>query len=780
MKKNLIIIIMMIFSFFVIGCTENHELILEIPSNLRVENNIAKWNLVDKADGYVLYVSGDEYSVNSNYFDLNELKLINGNYVLKVKAVSKTIGVVNSEYSEEFIYIYEAPNVDPGPNPEPNTPSVLNIPNNLIIENSILKWDAVNNASGYIVNISGVDYTVNICELNLHNLLLGVGSYNIKVKAIGDGENYLESSYSNVITYKIENEEVVTVVQERYMPKQTANGLEYDKSVSVDDKLEYYYFYLGAINNVPISVYPSVKFISEDQEYTVERTNTTEEKIIETISLATEFIDMESTTVTDDCTVSFEGGVDEYVVALFTLSETVGHHYTKEQGRNIVYSNEHTKEIANTISENVSVKTVLSEKKGQTIGKFYRAAVYSNIDVFVVVERDLETGEYKYKYETFINDKNNLNIVIEESDSNGGFLNSSVEDNLKFDMDKAIAYIETIGGAEYQTLTQTTAEAREKGFDYGQGTVDDPYIIGGKIKNTYEQFLLISNNLDKHFKLMKDIDLSEYKESGFSSIIKGKFEGTIDGNDKQIYGFKQSLTYQNVNPSDLAQEQGYKYSLAIFECIGTNGVIKNLTVKDSSIYFDPYHDRDDMYAFGILSGICSGTIDNVKFESCSVTAHRAYSDSGIACARLQGICKNLYFNNCSSTTNGDFGMVAGKNVGTIQDCTVSNANIYFYFVDDHEASVGGIAGYSSGRIQDCIVNNSKFKSYHADDWYVFPFSRGHYSPKMGYIVGHAQKGSVYRVGTSNNTKELEHGHSGDYWFTYNDEKIGYNDGADTK
>ena len=778
--KIFLTVIMIIFCFLIIGCSQSIQ--LEKPQNLRVDNNIAKWNVVEMADGYVLSIEGDEYSSQSNYFDLKVLELKNGSYVLKVKATSKQVGVVNSEYSEEYTYVVnKIVNEDnPNPNQKPN-PIALATPTNLrVVSSNVLKWDSVDNATGYVITISGIEYNVSSCEFSLAYLSLALGTYDVKIRAIGNGTEYLDSVDSTSITVEIKKEEDY-LASERYVAEQTANGFEYDSSIVVDDNLEYYYFYLGAISSAPINVYPAVEFKYEGQEYTVERTNITETRIIETISLAEEFINMTSTSINESTTI--EAGIEvEYIItASLKLSDTIGHEYTHEKGRTISRSTENTKEIAETISESVSLKTIMSTQNGYTLNRSYRVAVYKTLDVFAIVEKDLATGEYKYTFKIFISDDSNLNIVFEESDENGSFLSSSNDDTLEFNMDAAIEFIENMNGAEYEKQTETTALARVYGFDYGKGTVDDPFIIGGKTKSSHEQFLLISEHLNEHFKLTTDVDLSPYKETVFNSIIKGKFEGTIEGNNRILYGFSQSLTYQNVNPSDIAKEYGYNYSLAIFECIGTNGVIKNLNINDCSLYFDPYHSRDDFYAFGILSGICLGKVINVEFDNCSITTHRAKSDSGILSAYLKGVAEKVDFIECNTFSNGDCGSVAGKNNGTIQNCSVTRGYIEFYFTEEHEASVGGIAGYSLGTIQDCAVRDTMFKSYHADDWYVFPFSRDHYSPKMGIIVGHVGAGRIYRVGYENCSKELTHGHQGDYWFA---QGWGYagktDDGVDVK
>ena len=68
----------------------------------------------------------------------------------------------------------------------------------------------------------------------------------------------------------------------------------------------------------------------------------------------------------------------------------------------------------------------------------------------------------------------------------------------------------------------------------GSGTVEDPYIV-----MDITQFQLIGDNLDKHFKLGVDIDLSEYSWMPFGMFkdMIGQpysFSGTLDGNGHSI------------------------------------------------------------------------------------------------------------------------------------------------------------------------------------------------------------------------------------------------------
>lgn len=75
----------------------------------------------------------------------------------------------------------------------------LTSPSDLSVSDGVLIWSKVENASGYIVNVDGVEYSVG---LNYYELSVEIGkSVEIKVKAVGEG-NYSDSPYSEIYTYK--------------------------------------------------------------------------------------------------------------------------------------------------------------------------------------------------------------------------------------------------------------------------------------------------------------------------------------------------------------------------------------------------------------------------------------------------------------------------------------------------------------------------------------------------------------------------------------------------
>jgi len=80
----------------------------------------------------------------------------------------------------------------------------LPAPTNVQInENSVLMWDAVENAKGYKVSVDGTEYDTTTTSYDLSKLNLPVGIHTIKVKALSDSDKLKDSPYSESIKYEI-------------------------------------------------------------------------------------------------------------------------------------------------------------------------------------------------------------------------------------------------------------------------------------------------------------------------------------------------------------------------------------------------------------------------------------------------------------------------------------------------------------------------------------------------------------------------------------------------
>lgn len=131
------------------------------------------------------------------------------------------------------------------------------------------------------------------------------------------------------------------------------------------------------------------------------------------------------------------------------------------------------------------------------------------------------------------------------------------------------------------------------GYGGGSGTAADPYLIftAGQLNEigTHPQ------DLDKHFRLMADIDLSSYRGSDFHRIgtpDDGPFTGTFDGNYKTLSNFQWS--------SEWARHVG------LFGFLDGEQVrIMNLTLVDPNVATET-----GQYVGGLAGLLRDGTIVN--------------------------------------------------------------------------------------------------------------------------------------------------------------------------
>ncbi|MHC4084259.1 MAG: GLUG motif-containing protein [Planctomycetota bacterium] len=190
-------------------------------------------------------------------------------------------------------------------------------------------------------------------------------------------------------------------------------------------------------------------------------------------------------------------------------------------------------------------------------------------------------------------------------------------------------------------------------FITGAGTQIDPYLI-----YTDEQLNMIGLffcDRDKHFKLMADIDLSNFTGTSFNII---DFAGVFDGNGRKIFNF----TYTS-------NEKSY---IGLFKCIdGENAVIKNLGLIDPKV-----DAGTGSYVGSLVACLENGSISNCYVEGGSVAGH----------FRVGGL--------------------VGHSDGDIRDCYVTGS----VFGDRY---VGGLVGYNTNVIVDCYTSGNVTRGNYA-------------------------------------------------------------------
>jgi len=224
-----------------------------------------------------------------------------------------------------------------------------------------------------------------------------------------------------------------------------------------------------------------------------------------------------------------------------------------------------------------------------------------------------------------------------------------------------------------------------KKYAGGTGEPNDPYLI-----YTAEQLNAIGaepNDWDKHFKLMADIDLSDYTGTDFNIIgvdMENPFTGLFDGNGHTISNF----SYTSVDTS----------YIGIFGCVGlqsNRGEIRDLGLLDSVV------DAGSGGGVGLLVGLLhDGTVTNCYCVGGSVSG-------GVKVGGLLGgnggTITNCYAV-CSVSCSGNMwyggvGGLVGFNSTYINNC-------YAACSVTGNTTVGGLLGMNSGHVINCYSTSS--------------------------------------------------------------------------
>jgi hypothetical protein len=268
---------------------------------------------------------------------------------------------------------------------------------------------------------------------------------------------------------------------------------------------------------------------------------------------------------------------------------------------------------------------------------------------------------------------------------------------------------------------------------YGGGTggPNDPYLIYDA--NQMNAIGADSNDWDKHFKLMADIDLGQFdgkegreKFNVIGDSIKA-FTGVFDGNDHTISNF----TYNSTG----------KWYIGLFGYVrGPNAAIKDLRL------IQPNVDAETSWYVGSLVGYLShGTISNCFTQSGSIKGGHCLG--GLVGENLEGSILESY---SESTVWGDyggnFGGLVGRNYsGVISSCyAIGNVTL----LGEGNSYAGGLVGFNRGIISNCyargdvegtrwiggLVGNNSYADIYGDVVISNSYSSGNVSGG-GYVGG---------------------------------------------
>ena len=207
-------------------------------------------------------------------------------------------------------------------------------------------------------------------------------------------------------------------------------------------------------------------------------------------------------------------------------------------------------------------------------------------------------------------------------------------------------------------------------FKGGDGSKANPY----QIENV-TQLELVRENVKKHFKLLKDIDLKDVKNFKPIGDANKPFTGVFDGNGKKIKNLK-------------INEPNGKY-VGFFRGLFVTGVVKNIGLEDVDV-------TGNKFVGGLLGSNTGGIVENsyvtgkVKAEKDSVGG-------------LVGWNKGKIERSYSTASVNSKGNIAGGLVGINMGKGVLIKNSYATGAVEGKQGVGGLAG---SNVDEGEVNNS--------------------------------------------------------------------------
>ena len=423
---------------------------------------------------------------------------------------------------------------------------------------NIILWNAVTNAKGYVVNVNDKDQAEQ--TTTSFEVKGDAGSYNIKVKAIGDGTNYKNSEYSNTLTIIIEEEKLDApiisatdtlikwekvdnadsyIINVDGIDKETITKTEYDfissvcgsfkikiKAISSEKNLESLYS-----NEITIGIYdeylPDFSLIDDDSLKTISWSK------VKKADLYRIYIDdVEKTTTTD---LSYD----------YSSIEKVGKHTIKvvAESNNISYGPSEA-EIEITIAleklatpvTKLLLRTIEWEKIDNAIGYI----IYDNdVEIEKTVNNYFDVNDitvsHKYKIKAVSNsekysDSDFSKEIVTKISLNGylddttGNYDKYLNTNAYVQVTNAYEFLTALKNAKYDYTSTATAVLENKGY-----VVRNNVRKGGETRwaDAIKKGLYIKNEDDSFTKILEGTlltdpnytdDMIYYEDSPYSPV----------------------------------------------------------------------------------------------------------------------------------------------------------------------------------------------------------------------------------------------------------------------
>ena len=252
-----------------------------------------------------------------------------------------------------------------------------------------------------------------------------------------------------------------------------------------------------------------------------------------------------------------------------------------------------------------------------------------------------------------------------------------------------------------------------------EGTKKSPYQITNAEELAWFRDTVNSGTTDIHARLLHDIDLNNVSWVPIGTK-EHPYTGTFDGNAYTIRNFRLG----NYSDSDPISEKG------LFGWIGLGGTIQDVVVKVDYMGSTYKPDNVNVIKCGLIAAYNAGTI-----QRCSAIVYYTFH------------------------VKGEFGAIAYRNSGTIEDCLSAVGKLQSDILIPENASAAGIAYENSGTIKNCLFDGElrtdgvTGTSYVPKDYAIAKNSSGgkitncyyyHSKPRVGDAIYY--EGELYQDG----------------------------------
>jgi len=635
-----------------------------------------------------------------------------------------------------------------------------------VSSDNILTWSIIKGAVSYLPNINGEDYpAVESNRLALSDVVEG-GTLVIKIKALGDGVTWMDSDWSEELTYDM------PVALETPHPVASGKTVSWE---AVEGASKYEYNINGSLVLTEETVIDLSGYLAERYTITV-RALPNDNKLNTTSAWSSEI-----------------------VVAIFDRLATPALVVDQPSFRNPTAATVSWNAVEGASGYDVYVDDVKQECEGTSIdftgksGSFNVKVIAVNPGVYdssetaeaTITLNDYGKGTESEPYKIYTaSDWNDFSDLVTNNEGKAGFQDKFIE--LAADIDFENAYVKPAGKSAQMSF-KGTLDGKDytlKNAKIGDGTASHQaffYLLNGTVKNLkFDNITVTGGNANSAASSAAVLSAGnssvaftiENCHITNSTVISGPEQGTVGGS--YAGGFvgrcnNTSAVIRNCSISNSEITASNENAGGIVAMLG-GGIIDNVQSIGNTIK------TENKGACGGVVGLINGsaTIINISSENntCVVTNPASGGAGGVVgnCNSNDVKMINIYsIGNKMKTLAHSFTLYLGGVVGgngtvysaLLANCFVKSGSVEYVFTPTadkpYAACIGIIAGYPNIIWENCIYNQTyrdkfdvQFTSVAKDD----PDAKASYRYAVGQkrnVITNASWAGVDKVGNVNCT-----------------------------